>query len=259
MNRLFFLLYFVSNFVLASTPTSDVHIRINQMGYLPNEAKIAILFSHRALKEKIVLITKENHRTVATFRPKRTKGKGWGTFDFYYEVDFSRITEEGEYVLRTKNKEFTSQTIRISKRVYQHKSEKLLEFMRQQRCGYNPFFDVVCHQGDGRSFYGPMPDSTFVDATGGWHDAGDQLKYLITGSYATAHMLKAYELFPKTFTDSINHLGQPGSNGIADVLDEAKWGLDWMLKLHPQQNQLIHQIADDRDHRGWKMLRLGPK
>ena len=253
MNRLFFLLYFVSNFIIASTPTSDVHIRINQMGYLPNEAKIAILFSHRALKEKIVLITKGNHRTVATYRPKRTKAKGWGTFDFYYEVDFSGITEEGEYVLRTKNKEFTSQTIRISKRVYQHKSEKLLEFMRQQRCGYNPFFDIVCHQGDGRSFYGPMPDSTFVDATGGWHDAGDQLKYLITGSYATAHMLKAYELFPKTFTDSVNHLGQPGSNGIADVLDEAKWGLDWMLKLHPQPEQLIHQIADDRDHRGWKM------
>ena len=113
--------------------------------------------------------------------------------------------------------------------------------------------DVVCHQGDGRSFYGPMPDSTFVDAGGGWHDAGDQLKYLITGSYATAHMLKAYELFPTTFDDNVNHLGQPIPNNIADVLDEAKWGLDWILKLHGRPDQLIHQIADDRDHRGWKM------
>ena len=253
MGRIFFLLCFVLQLAMASTPPKAIHFRVNQMGYLPNEAKVAILFSHHKLNEKILLVAKDNHRTVATYRPIRTKAKGWGTFEYYYEVDFSDISEEGDYFLRTKNKEFTSQTIKISKWAYQHKSEKLLQFMRQQRCGYNPFFDVVCHQGDGRSFYGPMPDSTFVDATGGWHDAGDQLKYLITGSYATAHMLKAYELFPKTFLDSVNHLGQPGSNGIADVLDEAKWGLDWILKLHPQADQLIHQIADDRDHRGWKM------
>ena len=42
-------------------------------------------------------------------------------------------------------------------------------------------------------------------------------------------------------------------NGIADVLDEAKWGLDWIHKLHPAAKQLFHQVADDRDHRGFKM------
>jgi hypothetical protein len=42
-------------------------------------------------------------------------------------------------------------------------------------------------------------------------------------------------------------------NGIPDVLDEAKWGLDWLHKMHPGPNQLVHQVADDRDHRGWKM------
>ena len=253
MPRLLFLLYLISQLVMASNHPNDIHIRINQMGYLPNEPKIALLFAHRPIKERIVLATKDESRIVTSFRPKMSKTQGWGTFEYYYEVDFSTVSEEGEYVLRTKNKEFTSQTIRISKNAYEFRSEKLLGFMRQQRCGYNPFFDVICHQGDGRSFYGPMPDSTFVDATGGWHDAGDQLKYLITGSYATAHMLKAFELFPNTFLDSVNHLGQPGSNGIADVLDEAKWGLDWILKLHSQPDQLIHQIADDRDHRGWKM------
>ena len=38
-----------------------------------------------------------------------------------------------------------------------------------------------------------------------------------------------------------------------DILDEAKWGLDWIHKLHPQADQLFHQVADDRDHRGFKM------
>src|ERR1051326_3390595 len=43
------------------------------------------------------------------------------------------------------------------------------------------------------------------------------------------------------------------SNGIPDVLDEAKWGLDWIHKLHPAPDQLFHQVADDRDHRGFKL------
>lgn len=42
-------------------------------------------------------------------------------------------------------------------------------------------------------------------------------------------------------------------NSIPDILDEAKWGLDWIYKLHPHADQLIHQVADDRDHRGFKM------
>src|SRR2546422_2101705 len=166
---------------------------------------------------------------------------------------------------------------------------QLLEFMRQQRCGYNPWLDAVCHRFDGRSAYGPMPAGTYVDATGGWHDAGDQLKYLLTASNATAQMLLAYLLASKAslmnssvrnswdgnssltdhsgsysfkrkdvnssavFGDKVNEFGQPGANGVPDVLDEARWGLDWMLKLHPAPDQLYHQVADDRDHKGWRL------
>ena len=36
------------------------------------------------------------------------------------------------------------------------------------------------------------------------------------------------------------------------MLDEAKWGLDWMHKMHPRPDELYHQVADDRDHTGWK-------
>ena len=32
------------------------------------------------------------------------------------------------------------------------------------------------------------------------------------------------------------------------VPDESKWGLDWMLKLHPTEGQLYRQVADVRDH-----------
>jgi hypothetical protein len=125
-----------------------------------------------------------------------------------------------------------------------------------------------------------------VDARGGWHDAGDLLKYLITSANATAQMLLAYELptpsegrvtrVPQTnsevrnpkseiesgtrvtrpsdsFSDRVTSLGQAGANGVPDILDEARWGLDWLLKLHPAPDQLYHQLADDRDHIGWRL------
>jgi len=53
--------------------------------------------------------------------------------------------------------------------------------------------------------------------------------------------------------DRFNALGQPYQNGIPDLLDEARWGLEWMLKLHPAPDQLYHQVADDRDHTGARL------
>ena len=59
-------------------------------------------------------------------------------------------------------------------------------------------------------------------------------------------------------TDRVNALGNPGTNGIADALDEARWGLDWLLKLHPAPDQLYHQVADDRDHIGVRLPQNDP-
>src|SRR5688500_8132036 len=124
--------------------------------------------------------------------------------------------------------------------------------MRQQRCGYNPWLDAVCHSLDGRTAYGPLPAGTYLNASGGWHDAGDLLKYLLTSSNSTAQLLLAYEITrpsmrPHVFQDRFNSWGQPRANGIPDLLDEARWGLDWLLRLHPSPDQLYHQVADDRD------------
>ena len=47
--------------------------------------------------------------------------------------------------------------------------------------------------------------------------------------------------------------GLDGKNNIPDVLDEAKWGLDWLLKMHPKDDWMFNQIGDDRDHRGMRI------
>jgi hypothetical protein len=58
---------------------------------------------------------------------------------------------------------------------------------------------------------------------------------------------------PDKFQDHYNARGLAGANNLPDILDEAKWGLEWILKLHPGPNELYHQVADDRDHRGFKL------
>jgi endoglucanase len=174
-----------------------------------------------------------------------------GKFANYYELDFSPVKSGGRYFIDLPNPKAASQNFDIG--YYPAYQEDLLLFMRQQRCGYNPYLDMVCHIRDGRSFYAPFADGTFVDVSGGWHDAGDQLKYLITASNATARMILAYELETRKFADNVDALGRPWPDGIPDILDEAKWGLDWIHKLHPAPDLLIHQVADDRDHRGFKL------
>lgn len=234
------------NFLFAQ----DIHIRTNIIGYFPTDTKKVLLMSREPIKGKAELLELGTEKPVFRAKLKQANGRKWGQFPYQYLFDFTVHQVAGKYVVKYESAH--SDTFSINPHPFANYQEDLLTFMRQQRCGYNPYYDAVCHQGDGRIYYAPVPDSTYFDFTGGWHDAGDQLKYLITGSNATARMLLAYELAPEKFIDQVDGNGHPHPNGIADILDEAKWGLDWILKLHPQEDWLIHQIADDRDHRGFK-------
>ena len=106
---------------------------------------------------------------------------------------------------------------------------------------------------DGYTLYGPMPDSTHIDATGGWHDASDYLQYVSTSANATYHLLAAYRDFPNVFKDECQANGLQGRNEKADVLDEAKWGLEWLIKMNPRDDWMYNQLADDRDHQGMRL------
>ena len=207
----------------ADEPTA--YIRVNQVGYLAEEAKIEIAFAEQPIEGEFEWYRRRHSptRQVARVRSASSGASNqpslsgtvrpihappWGKFPHYVELDFSDCTTPGRYYLQladgTKSREF-----RIGNEAYQTYHDDLLLFMRQQRCGYNPLLDMICHQRDGRNFYGPLPDESFVDASGGWHDAGDQLKYLITASNATARMMLAYELETRKFGDRVDEMGRP--------------------------------------------------
>jgi endoglucanase len=246
---------------------ADVYLRINQAGYRPRDVKVAVAFSGAALPERFAVVNAETGRVAFEAAARGVEG-GWGRFANHSELDFTALETPGRYFIRLGAAE--SPRFEVGAGVYAGLPGASLEFMRQQRCGYNPFLDAVCHPFDGRTAYGPAPAGTYLDATGGWHDAGDQLKYLLTSSNATAQMLLAYQLggararegrtrspvggqTRSAFVDEFDEAGRPGANGRADMLDEARWGLEWMLKLHPSPDSLYHQVADDRDHVGWRL------
>jgi len=170
-------------------------IRVNQLGYLPGAVKVGVLVSkdsglscssfeiHDALTDKVVLRSKEIQRCGS-----------YGPFQSSFRLTFSSLSMSGAYYIAAAG--VRSAGFRINSDVYDGTADFLLQYMRQQRCGYNPYLDDSCHTRDGYRIYDPDRDSAFVDVVGGWHDASDYLQYVTTSANAVEQMLFAYEQNP---------------------------------------------------------------
>lgn len=237
--------------VLKLSFSQTSYVRINQLGYTPSGIKVAVWGSLDEYNintfQLIDSITKK-----VVFANEAGKNFGiYGPFKNSYRLNFTGYTKPGVYYIKAGNA--ISPFFRIDKKVYSGSADFLLNYMRQQQCGFNPHTKDSCHTHDGYTLYGPMPDSTHIDVTGGWHDAADYLQYSATSANATYHLLAAYRDFPTVFKDYYASNGLQGKNNVPDVLDCAKWGLDWLQKMHPKSDWMFNQIADDRDHRSMRM------
>ncbi|MFI5451549.1 glycoside hydrolase family 9 protein [Pedobacter sp. UC225_61] len=223
-------------------------VRINLLGYQPKATKVAIWATKaNQVPDKFELID-QNGKVVYTSTAIKSFG-AYGPFTATARLNFSDFKTPGKYFIRIA--EIKSPEIIINDEVYRHTADFALRYMRQQRSGFNPYLRDSCHTHDGYVLYGAkagIKDSTHMDASGGWHDASDYLQYSTTSANATYHLLMAYRDFPQAFADTKQANGLDGKNGMADVLDEAKWGLDWLVKMHPKDNIMFNQLADDRDH-----------
>ncbi|MBD2699012.1 glycoside hydrolase family 9 protein [Spirosoma sp. BT702] len=227
-------------------------IRINLLGYRPHSPKVAVWGS---LTEKTItrfqLIEEQTGKSI--YQGTLSRGIGaYGPFRQTYRLDFSSVQKPGTYYVQADDGT-RSPTFRIGDDVYDGAADFCLRYMRQQRSGFNPFLNDSCHTHDGYTLYGPMPDSTHIDVVGGWHDASDYLQYVTTSANATYHLLAAARDFPTAFSDQHQANGRNGTNNVPDVLDEAHWGLDWLLKMHPTDDWLFNQLGDDRDHAGMRI------
>ncbi len=100
---------------------------------------------------------------------------------------------------------------------------------------------------------------TGIDA--GWFDAGDHIKPTVTNAYAAVVMLEAYGELPWAFDDLYSPrdpLGAGGDvhgtpNGIPDVLDEIKFGADFLAHTYLSTNSMILQVGDASDDHTYMM------
>lgn len=232
-------------------------IRINQLGYQPLGVKVAVWCSKVDLgSSNWELVDAASKKIVFSGKSGKAFGS-YGPFTKTYRFNFSEFKKPGRYYLQaagTKSPEFE-----IGEDVYKGTADFCLRYMRQQRSGFNPFLKDSCHTHDGYVLYGEkagIKDSTHIDVVGGWHDASDYLQYSATSANATYHLLAAYRDFPQVFSDEKLANGLDGKNNMPDVLDEAKWGLDWLSKMHPRPDWMFNQLGDDRDHISMRIPKL---
>jgi endoglucanase len=232
----------------ATSTTADV-IRVNQLGYLPDAPKVAVFCSLTTKQIGEFRVTDARGRTVLEQRAK--PAKPFGPCATTYRLDFSSIRKAGNY--RVTVGDVQSPTVRIRADAYDGAADILLYYMREQRSGYNPLFKTVVHTRDGIVVDDSVRAGRFVPVTGGWADASDYLQYVMTSANATYVMLMAYRDHPRSFADHFDDRGLPGSNGVADILDEARHGLNWLVRMFPSDSEMYNQLGDDRDHTYWDL------
>lgn len=226
-------------------------IRINQLGYLPESVKVAVYISNQSEKLRdFALCDAITDKVIFRGKALTFNGEDWG-MKSAARLDFSRVESAGGYYLMINGTK--SDPFRISGDVYKGTSDYILRYMRQQRCGYNPYYADSCHTHDGYIVDHPSRSGEIIDVIGGWHDASDYLQYVTTSANAVYQMLFAYSKNPGIFKDNFDRSGNPGANGIPDILDEARWGIDWLIKMNPSAGEMYNQVADDRDHRGFRI------
>lgn len=249
MKIVLYVVLLFSQIVLISCTSSIsdiIYIRSNQVGFLPEDTKTAVILSKIDLQGKNFSILNNNTEEIQLEKSIADTPSVYGDFNFCYEVDFSEIKNSGKY--KIKLLDFESYPFQIGSSIYNAVRDSLSLFFQAQRCGpTNPILHQPCHLSDASKIIG-YKDSTARDLTGGWHDAGDYVKFLKTTAYTTYILLFSYEFDPQKFGYDLN------KNSVPDILEEAKVGLDWMLRCNVDDKTLVSQVQNESDHNvGWRL------
>lgn len=259
MKKIFYLRLFRNRFLLLahlillciSIAHAEKWIRVNQMGYLPNQSKVAVLMSRENCEVKTFdVVDFYTGKVLLTLNNVKTCGR-YGQMASTFRLNFSALNHPGSYYLQSGD--VRSEVFPVGDRVYDGAADFVLQYMRQQRCGWNPYYRDSCHVKDGYITYHPTKTGQRIDVIGGWHDAADCLQYTTTSANAIYQMMFAYQQNPGAFGDKHKADGTAGKNGIPDIVDEIYWGLQWLDKMNPAPGEFYNQIADDRDHAGMRL------
>ncbi len=244
------------------TPDTGPRVRVNQVGYLPTGPKTATLVTDatRALPWQLVDASGKTVRTGTT----KPRGTDASSGENVQTIDFSTYRKSGDKYTITADGS-TSYPFSIGAKIYDKLVKDSKTLFYTQRSG-TPILDSVApgyaraashigiapNQGDTAvPCLAPAafdddwtcPEGYTRDVTGGWYDAADHGKYVVNGGIAVAQLLSEYE----------------SGNHDATLLAEARWELDFLLKMQvpsgqPLAGMAYHKITDT----SWTGLPLDP-
>ncbi|MFE1794056.1 glycoside hydrolase family 9 protein [Streptomyces sp. NPDC059525] len=258
-----------------ATPT-DTPIRVNQLGYLPDGPKRATVVSTASaplgwqLRDAAGAVVASGTTTV--------RGADQASGQSTHLVDFGAYTGTGTgYTLGVDGR--TSHPFDISPSLYDALRADSMSFFYQQRSGIA--IDAALAGGSAYArpagHLGVAPnkgDSDVpcqagvcdyrVDARGGWYDAGDHGKYVVNGGISVWELVNSFERARRSGADAA--LGDATlrvperGNGTPDVLDEARWELEFLLRMQvpagkPMAGMAFHKMHDA----GWTALPTRPE
>ena len=244
-----------------ASATGDYVLRYDQVGYLLDGTKWAMLLSQGKSAPNYTVVDNQGCTIAASVaagpRAVNVTSRA-GNMITGDRIDLSAITKAGTYWVVVNNARFGP--INAGDDVYANLLPSILKFLTEQRCGpttaliskhgaCHVFSSVTAagHSGDGVAVADQTTGTiTFssgaaVDAEGGWHDAGDYIKFVGTTAFVLSVDLLAMRDHPTAFASS--NVG----NVAAAFKTEMHWGLDWLLKMIGGAT-LYHQSSGEKDH-----------
>lgn len=268
-------------------PDTGPAVRVNQFGYLADGPRFASVVNESTTPLDWELVD-EAGAVVGQGKTELTEPDK-GVNATVHTVDLSAVTATGSgFVLRVAGEE--SYPFAIGQPGYGKLFRDALTYFYLARSG-TPIdgnivgderytrdaghVDVAPNQGDGAvGCHAPFEwhegwtcDYT-LDVRGGWYDAGDHGKYVVNGGISVWQLLDTWERAALLYGtagaensflgDSTAQLPERG-NGVPDILDEARWELEWMRKMivpagQQYEGMVHHKVQDD----AWTGLPLLP-
>lgn len=192
-------------------------------GWMP--AKNRIIHSttgYRVESNKSAIVRVENHKGSFQLVDTKTKNVVYegkvipkntaiGNFE---TIDFSDFKKQGQYTLRVGK--IDTKPFYINQNIWDDSAWRVLNFVFCERCGYPvPGKHGACHSDLNGTFEGKI-----FPVNGGWHDAADMSQQTLqTGELAYSLMEMAKNAKEKNNKELYLRL-----------MEEAKWGLDFILK-----------------------------